>query len=148
MKVGEGNATSSSCTRGELPICRHSTSSITSQHPSIRAPSRPAAVRQSICRLAQATDMPGPNLPFTSAPDAAARLAGRAEGGLVQGVQILANGSGRVGGIDPSSVPMLLRSGVLLVGIRLDQAGIHGHALPAGQPFLDAPRDGNLEQVA
>jgi len=38
--------------------------------------------------------------------------------------------------------------GVLLVRVRLDQAGIDGHALAADQAFLDAPRDGRLEQVA
>ncbi len=74
-------------------------------------------------------------------------LAGRAECGLVQRVEILAHGAGRIGRIDLRSVPVFLRRRVLLVGIRFDQAGIDRHALTADQTFLDAARDGRLEQM-
>jgi hypothetical protein len=35
----------------------------------------------------------------------------------------------------------------VLVRVRLDQAGIDGHALAADQAFLDAAGDGRLEQM-
>ena len=75
-------------------------------------------------------------------------LARRAECGFVQCVHILANGSGRISGIDLSRVPVLLRRRVLLVGISLDEACIDGHTLSANQALFDAPCNGRLEQVA
>src|SRR6056297_3787089 len=75
-------------------------------------------------------------------------LAGGPEGGFIQRVEILANRTGRISRVNPRRVPVVLRRRVLLVGIRLDQAGIDCHALTADQTYLDAPRDRRLEQVS
>ena len=75
-------------------------------------------------------------------------FAGGTKRGLIQRVEILANRAGRVGRVNPCGVPLLLRRRVLLVRIRLDQAGIHRHALTTDQTLRDAACDGRLEQVA
>jgi hypothetical protein len=75
-------------------------------------------------------------------------LAGGAEGGLIQCIEILANRAGRIGWINLRDVPVLLRRRVLLVGIRFDETGIDRHALAADEALLDAPRYGRSEQVA
>ena len=75
-------------------------------------------------------------------------FAGGPEGGLVQRVEILADGAGRIRRIDLHGVPFFFRCRVLPVGISLDQAGVNGHALAADQTLVDAARNSRLEQMA
>lgn len=74
-------------------------------------------------------------------------LAGRAPGGLVERVEILAHRAAGPGEIVP--VDRLGGFGrTLLVGIGLDQAGIDRKAFAADQPLRDAALHGRLEQLA
>jgi hypothetical protein len=75
-------------------------------------------------------------------------LAGGTEGGLVQRVEILANRAGCICRVNACRVPVFFRCGVLLVDIRLDQAGVDDHALTADQTFRDAAHDSRLKQMA
>src|SRR6056297_3055848 len=74
-------------------------------------------------------------------------LAGSAEGGLVQRVEILADRAWRICRVDPRCIPVVLRCGVLFVRIRLYQARVDGHTLAAHQTFLDTTRHRRLEQM-
>ena len=69
------------------------------------------------------------------------------EGRVVEHGQILAHGARRGLGVDRLRSPVLLRRRILLVGIRLDQAGVHGEAIAADQALGDAPRDHRLEEM-
>jgi hypothetical protein len=74
-------------------------------------------------------------------------VARRAEGRVVEHGQIFAHGPRRGIGVDRIRVPILLRRRVLLIGIRLDQAGIDGEVLAADQALGDAPGDHRLEEM-
>ena len=74
-------------------------------------------------------------------------FAGRAECSLIQRVELLTHGAGRIRRVDVRSIPLFLWGGVLFVRIRLDQAGINCHALATDQTFFDAPRNGHLKQM-
>ena len=74
-------------------------------------------------------------------------LARCSECGLIQRLEILAHGARCIGRVDARRVPLFLRRRVLFVCIRLDQAGIDCHTLPADQTFLDAAGNGRLEQM-
>lgn len=73
--------------------------------------------------------------------------AGRAKGGVIKCVQILPDSARRIRRVKRRRFPIVLRRGVLPIGIRLDQAGIRGKTLAAGQPFLNAARDHGFEDM-
>ena len=71
-------------------------------------------------------------------------LASRAEGGMVERRQVLAN---RATGIGTIGSPLIPRNGALLVGVSSDQAGINGEAFSAHQTLAQASFHHGLEQV-
>jgi hypothetical protein len=75
------------------------------------------------------------------------RLAGRAPGGFVEGVEILADRAARPGEIVPIDRLGRFRR-ALLVGVGPDQAGIDRKAFAADEPFRDAAPNRRLEQFA
>jgi hypothetical protein len=72
----------------------------------------------------------------------------RAEGGVVENREILPDRARRRVGIDRRRVPVLAGGRALLVGVRLDQAGIDAEPPAADEPLLDTPAYRRLEDVA
>ena len=70
--------------------------------------------------------------------------AGRAEGGIVERRQVLAN---RPAGVGIVGSPFTARHGTLLVGVGGDQAGVDGEAFASYEAFGKAALDHRLEQV-
>ena len=67
----------------------------------------------------------------------------RSEGHLVEHLQILPNSM-----IDDiRREPLCAGNAALAIGVGLDQTGVHGKAFATDQSFLDAARDGHLEQL-
>ena len=71
-----------------------------------------------------------------------------AECGIVERFQVFPDGPRRVYGIDAARLPVRLRRGVLPVRVSLDDTGVRGEALAAGQAFCDAPGYHGLEEMA